>query len=137
MVLPDGDLGSQLPAVTTGPDSPDDVTMRIFGSLRPECDALGLPSQFRLTVPASGLSGSELAAALGLPAEKIEGIFINRKVRPISDTVRPGDRVAFVPYDTPGPHRFFLGIYAAGKTGHDETAKSERAEGASTDGEMA
>ncbi len=121
MVISDSDLGSQLPAVTvtTGPESSEDVTMRIFGSLRPECDALGLPSQFRLTIPASGITGSELADSLGLCAEKIEGIFINRVVRPISDTVRPGDRVAFVPYDTPGPHRFFLGIYAAGKSGHD------------------
>jgi len=124
MGLPDGCLGSRLPAVTvtTGPESPDDVTMRIFGSLRPECDALGLPSQFRLSVPADGVTGADLATALGLSAEKIEGIFINRVVRPISDTVRPGDRVAFVPYDTPGPHRFFLGIYAAGKSGHDSAA---------------
>jgi len=124
MVLPDSDLGHELPAVTvtTGPESLSDVTMRIFGSLRPECDELGLPSQFRLTVPVDGITGSELAATLGLPAEKIEGIFINRVVRPISDTVRPGDRVAFVPYDTPGPHRFFLGIYAAGKSGHDAPA---------------
>lgn len=121
MGLPDSDLGSRLPAVTvtTGPESPDDVTMRIFGSLRPECDALGLSSEFRLTVPTTGVTGSELAANLGLPPEKIEGIFINRVVRPISETVRPGDRVAFVPYDTPGPHRFFLGIYEAGKSGHD------------------
>jgi len=96
--------------------------MRIFGSLRPECAALGLPSQFRLTMPADGVTGSELAAALGLPAEKIEGIFINRVVRPISDVVRRGDRVAFVPYDTPGPHRFFLGIYAAGKSGHEDSS---------------
>jgi hypothetical protein len=29
--------------------------------------------------------------------------------------ISPGDRVAFVPYGTPGPHRVFLGLYAAGK----------------------
>lgn len=133
MVLPDSDLGHQLPAViaiavtlATGPESPDDVTMRIFGSLRPECDALGLPPQFRLTVPADGITGDELATTLGLSAEKIEGIFINRVVRPISDIVRPGDRVAFVPYDTPGPHRFFLGIYAAGKSGHDDSSDERK-----------
>ena len=137
MVLPDSDLGHQLPAVTTGPDSPDDVTMRIFGSLRPKCDALGLPSLFRLTVSASGVTGSEIATTLGLPAEKIEGIFINRVVRPISDTVRPGDRVAFVPYDTPGPHRFFLGIYSAGKSGHDASMQPEPAKGATTDSKRA
>jgi hypothetical protein len=102
-----------------GPESPSDVTMRIFGSLRPECDALGLPHEFRLAVPPDGVTGAELATTLGFSAEKIEGIFINRVVRPISDVVMPGDRVAFVPYDTPGPHRFFLGIYAAGKSGHE------------------
>lgn len=125
MVLPDGVLGSDLPAVNTGPQRPDDVTMRIFGSLRPECDALGLAHEFRITVPEQGISGLALAAALGLPAEKIEGIFINRVVRPISETVMPGDRVAFVPYDTPGPHRFFLGIYEAGKAGHAQADSDE------------
>ena len=95
--------------------------MRIFGSLRPECDTQGLPYEFRLIVPEAGVTGTALASALGLPADKIEGIFINRVVRPISDVVMPGDRAAFVPYDTPGPHRFFLGIYAAGKSGHDST----------------
>jgi len=84
---------------------------------------MGLPTEFRLAVPAEGVSGSELASILGLPAEKIEGIFINRVVRPISDIVRPGDRVAFVPYDTPGPHRFFLGLYGAGKSGHDDPSE--------------
>jgi len=115
----DRDFGSEVPGVIKTPPSPSDVTMRIFGSLQPECDALGLPHEFRLAVPAEGSTGTELAALLGLPAEKIEGIFINRVVRPISDVVMPGDRVAFVPYDTPGPHRFFLGIYAAGKSGHE------------------
>jgi len=113
-------------AVLAGEDSGSDVTMRIFGSLRPECDALGLPHEFRLSVPAEGISGAVLASALGLPAEKIEGIFINRVVRPISDVVRPGDRVAFVPYDTPGPHRFFLGLYEAGRSGHEGAGADER-----------
>jgi len=33
--------------------------------------------------------------------------------------VSPGDRVAFVPYGTPGPHRVFLGLYAAGEEESD------------------
>ena len=33
--------------------------------------------------------------------------------------VSPGDRVAFVPYGTPGPHRVFLGLYTAGKEESD------------------
>ena len=125
MVVSDRGLGPELPALNTGPVSPHDVTMRIFGSLRPECDTQGLPYEFRLVVPETGITGIELASALGLPAEKIEGIFINRIVRPISNVVMPGDRAAFVPYDTPGPHRFFLGIYEAGKSGHDGTDTEE------------
>jgi hypothetical protein len=45
----------------------------------------------------------------------IEGVFCNRVVHGIDHVIKPGDRVAFVPKGTPGPHRFFLGLYAAGK----------------------
>lgn len=53
----------------------------------------------------------ELVNRLELPLEKIEAVFINGKVHSITDArVCPGDRVAFIPYGTPGVCRFLLGI---------------------------
>ena len=47
-------------------------------------------------------------------SEKIEGVFVNHVVHGIGVHVSQGDRVAFVPYGTPGPHRVLLGLHSAG-----------------------
>jgi len=91
------------------------ITVRVFGSLRPQRDERGLPHTFTCDVPDDGISGRDLARSLDLDPDLIEGIFVNHTVHGIAVTVHPGDRVAFVPYDTPGPHRVFLGLYDAGK----------------------
>ena len=91
------------------------VTVRIFGSLRVACEEQGLPHTFPVEVPAVGISARELAISLNLAPELIEGVFVNHTVYRLSVTVHPGDRIAFVPHDTPGPHRFFLGLYSAGR----------------------
>ena len=78
----------------------------------------GLPYTLAVEVPEGGIAARDLAVALGLPPEKIEGVFVNHVMLGIGVHVSPGDRVAFVPYGTPGPHRVFLGLYAAGKTGN-------------------
>lgn len=91
------------------------VTVRLFGGLHALRQARGLPTVFVMEVPEAGASGRELAHELELPAEMIEGIFCNHVVRPLDYVVLPGDAVAFVPQGTPGPHRYFLGLYRAGK----------------------
>ena len=98
------------------------VTVRIFGSLRPLRTARRLPCTLTVEVPQGGIAARDLAVSLELPPEKIEGVFVNHVVHGIGVHVSPGDRVAFVPYDTPGPHRVFLGLYAAGK---EESAAAE------------
>lgn len=56
-------------------------------------------------------SAAELVKMLDLPTEKIEAVFINGRAQPLeAGRVKPGDRVAFLPPGTPGPHRFLLGI---------------------------
>ncbi len=75
----------------------------------------GLPSETEVEVPAPGIPAGQLALGLGLPVDAIEAAIVNHRARPLSWTVRPGDRVAFVPRGTPGPHRFTLGIYGAGR----------------------
>lgn len=92
-----------------------EITIRTFGCLRDlRCDR-GLPPTVVREVPEAGVTAGDLATGLGLPHEKIEGVFCNGTVYPLSHVVHPGDRVAFVPYGTPGPHRFSLGLYQAGK----------------------
>ena len=91
------------------------VTVRLFGGLHTLYRERGLPTTVTAPVPADGISARDLAVSLGLPLDMIEGVFCNRVVYGIDHVIRPGDRVAFVPEGTPGPHRFFLGLYAAGK----------------------
>ncbi len=91
------------------------VTVRLFGCLHTLRRERDLPTTTEAEVPDSGVTGFELAEALELPLEMIEGVFCNRTVRPLGYVILPGDRVAFVPKGTPGPHRLFLGLYAAGK----------------------
>lgn len=94
---------------------PDPVEVRLFGALNVLAKERGQPTTLSVEVPAEGVEASALAGMLDLPLELIEGVFCNRTVFPLGHIVHPGDRVAFVPEGTPGPHRFFLGLYAAGK----------------------
>lgn len=91
------------------------VAVRIFGSLRPALVERGLPHEFSAEVPETGITGRELAERLCLPMEHVEGVFVNHVVHGLGIRIMPGDRIAFVADDTPGPHRFFLGLYEAGK----------------------
>ncbi len=91
------------------------VTVRMFGLLHLYRTERGLPTTVEFVVPDGGTTGRDLATALDLPVERIEGVFVNRTVYGIDHAVMPGDRVAFVPYGTPGPHRVFLGLYDAGR----------------------
>ena len=91
------------------------ATVRIFASLRLICEERGTPTTVEFPVSAEGTPAREIAEALDIPLEKVEGVFVNHKAHGINYLVRPGDRMAFVPYDTPGPHRFALGLYKAGK----------------------
>jgi hypothetical protein len=90
-------------------------TVRLFGSLHTLRKERGLPCVEEVPIPVGGLTGAELAAQMELPSHMIEGVFCNRTVYPLRHHIMPGDRVAFVPNGTPGPHRVFLGLYAAGK----------------------
>lgn len=91
------------------------VVVRMFGVLHTLRRDRGLPTTVEVDVPIEGTTGRALALELDLPAEKIEGVFVNCTVHPLDHPVMQGDRVAFVPYGTPGPHRVYLGLYQAGR----------------------
>jgi hypothetical protein len=91
------------------------VVVRMFGSLHTHRTARGLDTTVTVDLPAEGMTGRALAQRLELPLDQIEGVFCNGHVHGLGHVVRPGDRVGFVPHGTPGPHRFMLGLYQAGK----------------------
>lgn len=93
------------------------ATVRLFGALYALQKERGGDTVLEVELPPEGVTGAELAAMLDIPLSMIEGVFCNRTVRPLGHRLMPGDRIAFVPEGTPGPHRFFLGLYAAGKEG--------------------
>jgi hypothetical protein len=93
------------------------VTVRVFGMLCAFQRERGIPAETLEQIPEEGISAAELAIRMGLPVDSIEGAFCNHTIYGLSRVVMPGDQVAFVPYGTPGPHRYFLGLY---KAGHEE-----------------
>ena len=73
-------------------------------------DEQGVPYSLEKEIDPEGRVACDIIKEIGLPPEKVEAIFINGRVRNIYDPVFPGDRVALLPYGTPGPYRLFLGM---------------------------
>jgi hypothetical protein len=88
--------------------------IRMFGLLHTLRRRQGLPVTVEIAVPPEGKAAREIALELHLPLEQIEAVFCNHIVYALDHPIKPGDRVAFVPYGTPGPHRYCLGIKQAG-----------------------
>ena len=97
------------------------VSVRMFGLLREVRREQGQPPTAEMELPVEGMDAATLARELGLPVERIEGVFCNHTIHPLTQMVYPGDEVAFVPHGTPGPHRFYLGLYRAGQ-GEDDAS---------------
>lgn len=91
------------------------VTVRMFGSLRDLRSQRGLSAVVQTGVEPGGAPASTLATELGLPLDGIEAVFCNHTAYGLDHIVMPGDRVAFVPFGTPGPWRILLGIRADGE----------------------
>ena len=92
-----------------------EIEVRFFGLLHAHREREGLPDRETVEIPATGIMARDLAVSLDLPLELIEGIFCNGKVYGAGHMVMPGDRVAFAPKGVPGPHRFTLGLWQAGR----------------------
>jgi len=90
------------------------TTIRMFGLLHTLRKQKGLPVTIDLQLPAEGKTARDIAQELELPLDKIEAVFCNHLTYPLDHVILPGDRVAFVPHGTPGPHRYCLGIKQAG-----------------------
>ena len=94
--------------------------IRLFGNLHTLRRERGLPSVAEIWLPESGKTAVDVAEELDLPLSRIEGVFCNHKAYSLDKSLRPGDEIAFIPTGVPGPHRYMLGIHAAGKGLHQE-----------------
>ncbi|HBA87040.1 MAG TPA: hypothetical protein DCZ75_03340 [Geobacter sp.] len=92
------------------------TTIRMFGALHTIRKDRGLATEAEVTVPQGGCAASAIARELELPFDKIEAVFVNRKVYALDHVVQPGDRVAFIPTGIPGSARLLLGIDSAGQS---------------------
>ena len=90
-----------------------DVTVCMFGFLHSLRRERGLATTVEIEVPAGGVEARQIARELALPEERIDGIFYNHVPAGLGTTVRPGDRVAFVPLGTPASHPAFFGRFDA------------------------
>ncbi len=91
-------------------ETPRTISLRIFGALRKYMDKQGCPYAFEKEIASTGQTAFDIAHECHIPPERIEAVFCNGRVTNIYDLVFPGDRVAFLPYGTPGPYRVFLGM---------------------------
>lgn len=94
---------------------PPNTRIRLFGNLHSLRRKRGLPSVAEIWLPESGRVAFEVAEELKLPLSRIEGVFCNHTAYSLDKNLKPGDEIAFIPTGVPGPHRFMLGIHAAGK----------------------
>lgn len=97
----------------------------MFGVLHADCTERGVPALVSVEVAAEGIEARDLARMVDAPLGLIEGVFCNGTIYGPSHLIVPGDRVAFVPKGTPGPHRVFLGLFNAGKEEWDEGQGAE------------
>jgi len=86
------------------------IQIRIFGSLRKYMDEQGVPYSLEKEIDPEGRVAYDIVQEIGIPTQEVEAIFCNGRVSNIYDPVFPGDRVALLPYGTPGPYRLFLGM---------------------------
>lgn len=89
--------------------------VRMFGSLHTIRRRRGQAPFEEMHIPAEGRTGLDLAKKLGLPLDKVEGVFINNFARSLEELIHPGDKVAFISTGVPGPHRYSLSSHTAFK----------------------
>jgi hypothetical protein len=90
---------------------PQPVTVRMIAFLDTYRKERGLPTTVYYELGSDSCTADELARALELPVDRIEGVFLNYRGAGLDALVRPGDRVAFVPRGTPASHPAFFGSF--------------------------
>lgn len=86
------------------------IEIRIFGMLRKYMDSQGLPYFLKKVIESKSYTPFHIANSLHIPIKEIEAVFVNGKILDIHTPLSDGDRIALLPYGTPGPYRVFLGM---------------------------
>lgn len=82
------------------------LEIHFLGILRKKFDK----GVMEIEVPKEIKRGTELANYLGLPLDQIECMMLDGKSADLEAEIGNAQRVAFIPYGTPGPYRVFLGL---------------------------
>ncbi len=87
------------------------IEVLAFGKLYFLFRERGWPASMTVEMDNASPTAHDLRKQLDIPAKDVEVVFINRLIKPLSTTLKTGDRVAFVPPGAPTIHRFNLGFY--------------------------
>lgn len=82
------------------------MEVRAFGLLRTYLKK----DMIEIDPPKEIKNGKELASHLGLPLDLIECLMVDGKAEDLDSDILGAQRLAFIPYGTPGPYRVFLGL---------------------------
>jgi molybdopterin converting factor small subunit len=82
------------------------MEVRAFGPLK----GFVKESPLHMEIPKGGTTGLELLKKLGIPRELVECVMVDGKANDLDFKIVDAERVAFIPYGTPGPYRVFLNI---------------------------
>jgi molybdopterin converting factor small subunit len=82
----------------------DRATILMFGSLYTFRSELGLAPTLEVPLSTAGKRAVDIAEDLGLPLASIGCIYCNHRPASLDRQIKPGDRVAFLPWSSPGPH---------------------------------
>lgn len=86
------------------------ATIVMLGSLYGMRRQQGLAPSLEVQLAPEGQPALDLARALELPIDKLGTIYHNHRPASLQQTIRPGDRVAFIPTSLPGPQNGPLGF---------------------------
>jgi hypothetical protein len=87
------------------------VTVAVFGTLQAFCGEHDPPSGAQILIPDEGTTARRIAREIGLPVDRVDGVFRNHRPAGLDCRVERGDRVAFVPIGTPATHPAFFGDF--------------------------
>ncbi len=88
-----------------------EVTINLFGKLQEEYLNRGLSPTGIIHTIRPGDTIIDLLKQLNIDENEVEGVFLNGRIAPLTSKLKGGDRIGLIPYGTPGPHRFLMGIY--------------------------
>ncbi len=91
------------------------VTFNAFSFLQKKLLERGVSCiNAKITIEA-GAQVKDLFTGLGISRDEVEAVLVNGRTVTEETVLKDNDRVAFVPYGTPGPYRVLLGFVKKGK----------------------